>query len=119
MSKDHVIIISRDKAYKARKLATKSIEGTYEEQYAALWDYAEEIKYTNKGSTIEFLTESEDSGRPRFKRMYICFSGLKDGFSAGCRPVIGLDGYHIKGPHPGQLLGLMQIMACILLDMLW
>ncbi|XP_062112870.1 uncharacterized protein LOC133824026 [Humulus lupulus] len=84
---------------------------TYEEQYAALWDYAEEIKYTNKGSTVEFLTESGDNGRPRFKRMYICFSGLKEGFSAGCRPVIGLDGCHIKGPHPGQLLTAIGIDA--------
>ena len=35
-------------------------------------------------------------------------SGLKTephaGFKAGCRPVIGLDGCHIKGHHSGQLL---------------
>uniref|UniRef100_A0A803PYD3 SWIM-type domain-containing protein n=1 Tax=Cannabis sativa TaxID=3483 RepID=A0A803PYD3_CANSA len=111
VSKDHVIDISRDKAYKARKLATKKIEGSYDEQYAALWDYAEEIKYTNKGSTIEFVTEVGDNGNPRFKRMYICFAGLRDGFNAGCRPLIGLDGCHIKGPHKGQLLTAIGIDA--------
>ncbi|XP_062085604.1 uncharacterized protein LOC133791701 [Humulus lupulus] len=78
--------------------------GSYEEQYAALWDYAEEIKSTNRGSTVEFLTEMAENGVPRFKRMYICYSGLRDGFNVGCRPVIGLDGCHIKGVHPGQLL---------------
>uniref|UniRef100_A0A803QGP6 MULE transposase domain-containing protein n=1 Tax=Cannabis sativa TaxID=3483 RepID=A0A803QGP6_CANSA len=111
VSKDHVIDISRDKAYKARKLATKKIEGSYDEQYATLWDYAEEIKYTNKGSTIEFVTEVGDNGNPRFKRMYICFDGLRDGFNAGCRPLIGLDGCHIKGPHKGQLLTAIGIDA--------
>ncbi|XP_062118566.1 uncharacterized protein LOC133832208 [Humulus lupulus] len=45
-----------------------------------------------------------ENGVPRFKRMYICYSGLRDGFNGGCRPVIGLDGCHIKGVHPGQLL---------------
>ncbi|XP_062093998.1 uncharacterized protein LOC133800035 [Humulus lupulus] len=36
--------------------------------------------------------------------MYICYAGLKAGFNEGCRPLIGLDGCHIKGVHPGQLL---------------
>uniref|UniRef100_A0A803PQG0 SWIM-type domain-containing protein n=1 Tax=Cannabis sativa TaxID=3483 RepID=A0A803PQG0_CANSA len=103
VNKDHVLEISRHKAYRARLLATKSIEGSYEEQYAALWDYAEEIKYTNKGSTIEFLTENAENGVPRFKRMYLCYSGLREGFNEGCRPIIGLDGCHIKGVQ-GQLL---------------
>ncbi|KAM6580850.1 uncharacterized protein LOC115695282 [Cannabis sativa] len=104
VNKDYVLEISRNKAYRARLLATKTIEGSYEEQYAALWDYAEEIKYTNKGSTIEFLTEHAENGVPRFKRMYLCYPGLRDSFNEGSRPVIGLNGCHIKGVHLSQLL---------------
>ncbi|XP_062085994.1 uncharacterized protein LOC133792102 [Humulus lupulus] len=104
VNKDHVLDITRDKAYKARLLATKAIEGSYEEQYDALWDYVEEIKNTNRGSIVEFLTEPSENGKPRFKRMYLCFAGLREGFNGGCRPMIGLDGAHIKGVHPGQLL---------------
>ncbi|XP_062104108.1 uncharacterized protein LOC133815269 [Humulus lupulus] len=111
VSKYHVLEVSKHKAYKAKRLATKTIEGTYEEQYTALYDYAEEIKYTNKGSTVEFLTDMAPNGKPRFKRMYICYAGLKNGFSEGCRPVIGLDGCHIKGPHQGQLLTAIGIDA--------
>ena len=78
-------------------IATKKIEGSYEEQYNALWDYAEEIKWTNKGSTVEILTDTTEEGKTRFKRMYICYGGLKQGFNEGCRPIIGLDDCHIKG----------------------
>ncbi|KAL0305556.1 UNVERIFIED_CONTAM: hypothetical protein Sradi_5972900 [Sesamum radiatum] len=34
----------------------------------------------------------------------MCFGALKAGFRAGCRPIIGVDGYHLKGPHGGILL---------------
>ncbi|XP_062103119.1 uncharacterized protein LOC133814138 [Humulus lupulus] len=104
VSKDHVLEISRDKAYRSWMIAIENIEGSYEEQYAALWDYAEEIKSTNRGSTIEFLKQMAENRVPWFKRMYICYYGLRDVFNGGCRPVIGLDGCHIKGVHPGQLL---------------
>ena len=35
---------------------------------------------------------------------YICFEALKNGFKAGCRQLIGLDGCHLRGPYPGVLL---------------
>ncbi|XP_024178772.1 uncharacterized protein LOC112184764 [Rosa chinensis] len=40
----------------------------------------------------------------RFHRMYICFAAWKEGRMKGCRPLIGLDGAHLKGHHLGQLL---------------
>lgn len=36
--------------------------------------------------------------------MYICLGSLKNGWKAYCRPIIGVDGCHIKGVFPGQLL---------------
>ncbi|CAA0820099.1 MuDR family transposase, partial [Striga hermonthica] len=33
---------------------------------------------------------------PFFKRMYICWEALKSGLREGCRPVICLDGCHLK-----------------------
>ncbi|KAK9911852.1 hypothetical protein M0R45_035737 [Rubus argutus] len=47
----------------------------------------------------------------RFHRMYVCLAACKEGWIKGCRPVIGLDGCHIKGPHPGQLLCAVGIDA--------
>ncbi|XP_074352824.1 uncharacterized protein LOC141691975 [Apium graveolens] len=58
------------------------------------------------GSTIQLMTEGQEmpDGRKRFKRFYICLAPLKNGFINGCRPLLGLDGCHLKGPYDGQLL---------------
>ncbi|KAL4317169.1 hypothetical protein AHAS_Ahas15G0358200 [Arachis hypogaea] len=37
-------------------------------------------------------------------RMYMCLDSVKQGFLAGCRPIIGVDGGHLKGDHGQQLL---------------
>ncbi|XP_021752553.1 uncharacterized protein LOC110718058 [Chenopodium quinoa] len=36
--------------------------------------------------------------------MYVCLRLLKDGFFKGCRPIFGVDGCHLKGAYPGQIL---------------
>jgi hypothetical protein len=36
--------------------------------------------------------------------MYICLDACKNGFINGCRPVICLDGCHLKVEYGGQLL---------------
>ncbi|XP_071704540.1 uncharacterized protein [Rutidosis leptorrhynchoides] len=43
-------------------------------------------------------------GQAIFQRMYICFASIKQGWSQGCRKVIGLDGCFLKGISTGQLL---------------
>ncbi|KAI8572631.1 hypothetical protein RHMOL_Rhmol01G0214500 [Rhododendron molle] len=47
----------------------------------------------------------------KFKRLYICWGPLKKGLLEGCRPVIGFDGCHLKGPHGGILLTALGIDA--------
>ena len=39
-----------------------------------------------------------------FNRMFICFDALKKGWMVGCKPIIGLDGYFLKGVYEGHLL---------------
>ena len=49
--------------------------------------------------------EMEDkNAQPKFKRMYIRYNAQKVGFLGGCRPIIGLDGCHLKGRFGGQIL---------------
>ncbi|XP_021849546.1 uncharacterized protein [Spinacia oleracea] len=36
--------------------------------------------------------------------MYICLQPCKEGFMGGCRPILGVDGCHLRGPYPGILL---------------
>ena len=104
IQKDLILDCSRTKAWRTKKKALEIIEGSYAHQYARLWDYEAELKKTNPGTTIEFLTEADEEGNPIFRRLYICYGGCKAGFKAGCRAVIGLDGCHIEGHHSGQLL---------------
>ncbi|KAG8387276.1 hypothetical protein BUALT_Bualt02G0004600 [Buddleja alternifolia] len=49
------------------------------------------------------------NGAGVFGKFYVCFKGLKDGFLAGCRPYIGVDGCHLKGPNGGVLLAAVGI----------
>ena len=44
------------------------------------------------------------TGLPQFERIYICLEGCKKGFSAGCKPIIGLDACHLKTKTGGQLM---------------
>ena len=41
--------VSSGLVYNARKLARRRVEGSYEEQYSSLQDYAEELKASNSG----------------------------------------------------------------------
>ncbi|XP_027102686.2 uncharacterized protein [Coffea arabica] len=90
----------------ARKLALKQIQGSAEAQYKKLWEYCAEIKKTHEGSTMEimFTPFRGSGGNPIFMRLYCCLDPLKKGFKNGCRPIIGLDGCHLKGVYRGQLL---------------
>ncbi|KAL6129303.1 hypothetical protein ACLB2K_072655 [Fragaria x ananassa] len=95
---------------RGKRAARKIIEGHYIEQYNKLAAYRKELLRSNPGSTVEIMTELDGPVR-RFKRMYICFQACKEGWMKGCMPLIGLDGCHIKGHHPGQLLTVIGIDA--------
>ncbi|XP_027907647.1 uncharacterized protein LOC114166966 [Vigna unguiculata] len=94
--------ISRGMAYRARALATESVEGSFKDQYKRLYDYAHELLKTNPGSTVK-LKVKENEGEPIFERFYTCFKACKDNFMS-CRPIIGLDGCFLKGKYGGELL---------------
>ena len=91
--------------YRAKRKAIDLITGDEQLQYEKLRDYAEMIRLNNKGSRVILQTEIEDeNAQPKFKRMYIRYNTQKLGFLGGCRPIIGLDGCHLKGRFGGQIL---------------
>ncbi|KAB2601156.1 hypothetical protein D8674_002161 [Pyrus ussuriensis x Pyrus communis] len=81
------------KAYRALDRVLKIIEGKHAEQYTKLWDFADEVRKTNPGSTMKIKLD-----RGRFQRIY-----------SGCRPLIGLDGCHLKSVRGGHLLCVVGI----------
>ncbi|XP_027156674.1 uncharacterized protein LOC113757758 [Coffea eugenioides] len=104
--KDYQAEISKHVAAKAKTLAIEKIKGSAESQYKKIWQYCEEIKRTHSGCTMEvmFTPFREPGCNPRFMRMYCCLGPLKKGFKDGCKPILCLDGCHIKGRYSGQLL---------------
>ncbi|KAL0464481.1 UNVERIFIED_CONTAM: hypothetical protein Slati_0335700 [Sesamum latifolium] len=103
--------VSRNQAYRAKKKALEAIEGKAEDQFDSLWDYASELRNSNPGSTVMMvMTNGADgSGQSKFSKFYVCFDALKKGFLSGCRPVIEVDGCHLKGPYGGVLLSVVSI----------
>ncbi|KAM3245850.1 hypothetical protein P3L10_007617 [Capsicum annuum] len=83
----HNCTITRNQANMAKRKALDLITGTREEQYHMLWDYCAELGMSNLGTTSS-----------------------KQGFLAGCQPIIGIDGCHLKGNQKGgQLLTVVDI----------
>lgn len=89
-------------------MATKMAEGTVEDQYNLLETYAAVLKKTNPDTSVWIDVDIEGEIR-RFKRMYICFGALKKGWKEGRRPIIVLDGCHLKAMYKGQLLAAVGI----------
>ena len=55
--------------------------------------YSERALQSNPGSILSLEVDPETQ---RFKRFFICFAASAYGFEVGCRPMLFLDGTHIK-----------------------
>ena len=65
-----------------------------------LWDYGHEIRRSNPGSSFFLALDNQ----ARFNKAYMCLDACKRGYLQGCRPMIFIDGCHIKTRYIGQLL---------------
>lgn len=112
---DYGMRIGYQMCRRAKKRARKLADGTIEDQYNLLETYATVIKKANDNTSVWIEGDMEGESR-RFKRMYICYGALKKGWREGCKPIIGLDGCHLKTVCKGIMLtavGSMAIMECI------
>jgi len=71
------------------------INGTVEDAYNALPKYCEDLNQSNPDSTIVLECTPEGDAGQRFQRIFVCYSASAIGFGY-CRPVLGLDGTHLK-----------------------
>ncbi|XP_021727908.1 uncharacterized protein LOC110695023 [Chenopodium quinoa] len=99
------IKITYSKAWLARSRVKLIIYGSSSEQYSKVWDYGKALLKWNPGSECNVVVDDINQiERPIFMRMFVCLAALRDGFISGCRPVIGVDGCHLKGAYPGKIL---------------
>ncbi|KAK8639792.1 hypothetical protein V6N13_138161 [Hibiscus sabdariffa] len=103
---DHVYHVSYGKCLRAKNLALEMVLGSHKEQYYMVYDYLGEIRKTNPGSTTILMLDDRV-----FLRMYICLKACKDGYKVGCRPVLSIDGCHLKGYYGGTFLAAVGVDA--------
>ncbi|MBA0818466.1 hypothetical protein Gohar_027800, partial [Gossypium harknessii] len=92
-SKMHVNV-NMTKCRRAKKMVKDKLVGNFVQKFAMLWDYVDELRLKNLGSTIKMAVNRVTSeSPPHFKRFYVCFEALKRGpFKGELLAVVGRDG---------------------------
>ncbi|MBA0552171.1 hypothetical protein Golob_023006 [Gossypium lobatum] len=79
-------------------------DGNFEKEFVVLWDYADELRLKNPGSTIKMAVNRVTyESPPHFKWFYVCFEALKRGWKEKCILILGLDGCLLKGPFKSEM----------------
>ena len=99
MQKEWNLTAARTKLARARRIAMEMVMGDEAEQYKLLWDYAQELRRTDPGSTLYLNLNGN-----LFTSLYMSLDACKRGFLEGCRPLICLDGCHLKPKYGGIML---------------
>ncbi|KAL5711434.1 hypothetical protein ACHQM5_021890 [Ranunculus cassubicifolius] len=99
----HQTHISYGTAWRARIKIMEMIYGNYEESYKLGPALCYQMIKRNPGGVASC---SRDHNTEQFTSLCIAFRATLDGWKAGCRPVLGLDGCHLKGKYGGVLLSI-------------
>jgi hypothetical protein len=85
------------------------IHGAESSQFGLLWDYGQEVRRSNPESKFFLSTnKAKDSAdvvpKEHLATLYWSYDACKRGFLEGCRPLICIDGCHVKTKFKGKLL---------------
>ncbi|KAF6157873.1 hypothetical protein GIB67_031350 [Kingdonia uniflora] len=89
-----------------RNMVMEKIVGSYDKGYALCPELYVDIQKSNPSS---IATCSREDGNPKFTDMCISFKVALDGFTKGCKPILGLDGCFLKGKYGGQCLSIISL----------
>ncbi|KAL4302080.1 hypothetical protein GQ457_10G012300 [Hibiscus cannabinus] len=97
--------INKDCCQKAKKWALEHIRGSVVHEFNRLFDYMYVLWSADPNGNIELMVERPTvDEKPKFRRLYVCFSALKEAFKKYCRQVISLNGCFLKGSFQGEIL---------------
>ncbi|XP_014506237.1 uncharacterized protein LOC106765989 [Vigna radiata var. radiata] len=94
--------VSISKARRTKLIASRQLEGDFNEQFKRIYDDGHELLRCNPGSTVKVKVDA-NNGDPIFQRIYVCLKACKDRF-INCRPIICLDGCFLKGQYKGEVV---------------
>ena len=94
------VTISYRKAHIAREMTLRIVRGSYEDSFKLLPLYCAKLKLMNPGSVTNIETSNDD----RFRRFFWAFAPSIRAFTSSLRPMIAVDGSHLRGKYPGVLL---------------
>ena len=102
---DLEIEVSRIKLIRVRKAALEGVFESLKQHYSRVRDFGYQILLNNPQNRVDIRTTRLNESDPnKFKRIYICYHALKEGWKQGCRPILGLDGCFLKTVCGGQML---------------
>ncbi|KAK8694386.1 hypothetical protein V6N13_071940 [Hibiscus sabdariffa] len=96
---------SINKNCRAKKWAEEKIKGNIIHEFNRLFDYVLALRTADPDGSFDLVVERPTAiDIPKFRRLYVCFGALKEGFKRYCRHVIGVDGCFLKGSLKGEIL---------------
>ncbi|KAH9662521.1 SWIM-type domain-containing protein [Citrus sinensis] len=116
--------VNRFKVYRAKKMALQRAGADHESSYRLIRSYAQIIlnKMPQALALVSVIRFPGEQSQTHFDRFILSFPALRDGFKAGCRPFIGIDDCHLKGPYKGVMLsavaldantGIFPVVVCV------
>ncbi|XP_055961885.1 uncharacterized protein LOC126683489 [Mercurialis annua] len=94
--------------YRAKTIGMIIIRGSLETHYTKFRAYDAKLRRVDPEGLFRFhFINDPSTGDPVFQRYYVGFSGLRKGFTRGCRPVLCVDGCFLKTLVVGVLLSVV------------
>lgn len=105
MQEKFMLKIEKLTMYRAREKARIWVYSDHSKGYEKLLQYAATIHRVEPRAICEVLCDAVIvPEKCLFERFFVTFPAKRNAFLNGCRPVIRIDGWHLKGKFGGLLL---------------
>ncbi|XP_028755409.1 uncharacterized protein LOC114714806 [Neltuma alba] len=100
LQRDYGVKLTYNQAYRAKEKALEDIDGKPDQTYMLIPWICDRLKETDDKTVAKWVAARNN----RFERVFIAYRCCIEGFIAGARHVLYIDGSHLSGPYKGTLL---------------